>query len=303
MLDLHRLRLLRELKVRGTVRATAEALGYSPGAISQQLAVLERETGTTLLEHVGRNLRLTAAGELLVDHAGRLLESAEAAEAEVAALGAGQVTGTVRIASFQSAFLHLVAPAIATLRRSHPAVRIEATEAEFEQSAVAVSLQQIDIAIGDEYAGQPREIHPRLQRESLLTEHIHAVLPSSLGRSHRGEVDLASLAERPWASCQPGTGHHQMCLATCRGRGGFEPDVRYQSDDFLILIGTVRTTGAVALLPSLALIDHGPGVVTRPLGPTPVTREVFMLTRAGAGPTLRVVLDALKDAAAQVREP
>ena len=301
MLDLRRLRLLRELSSRGTVRATAAALGYSPGAVSQQLAVLERETGATLFERVGRTLRLTEAGRLLAAHASQLLESAEAAEAEVAALGAGRLTGTVRIAAFQSAFIHIVAPAIAALATSHPGIRVEATEAELEASAPAVSLQRIDIAIGDEYDGQPRAVQPRLHRETLLTESIDVVLPST-GPTPPSSVTLASLAGRVWAGCQPGTGHHQMTLAVCRSLGGFEPDLRYSSDDFLILMQTVRVTGAVALLPRLTLIGHGSGIVSRPLGPQPVTREVFLLSRSSATGTVRAVVAALRDAAAEAAE-
>src|SRR5438270_3598917 len=103
MLDLHRLRLLREVDGQGTVHAAAAALGYSPSAVSQQLSVLEREVGAPVLERVGRNVRLTAAGQVLVRHASHLLEGVEAAEAEVASVVAGRVAGPVRIASFQSA--------------------------------------------------------------------------------------------------------------------------------------------------------------------------------------------------------
>src|SRR5829696_3056788 len=112
MLDLHRLRLLRELEARGTVSAAAAALGYTTSAVSQQLAVLEREAGAKLLERVGRNVQLTDAGRVLAHHAQGLLDAAEAAEAEVAQVAAGQVAGTVRVSSFQSAFLRIVAPAV-----------------------------------------------------------------------------------------------------------------------------------------------------------------------------------------------
>ena len=120
MLDLHRLRLLRELEARHTVRAAAEALGYTTSAVSQQLAVLEREAGTALLERVGRNVQLTEAGRVLVRHAQVLLDAVEAAEAEVAQVGAGQVAGVVRVSSFQSAFLRIVAPAVRELATTHP---------------------------------------------------------------------------------------------------------------------------------------------------------------------------------------
>src|ERR687896_721506 len=109
MLDLHRLRLLHELHARGTIAAVAEALRYTPSAVSQQLAVLERETGLPLLEKAGRGVRLTDAGIVLVRHAGALLERADRAQAELAAV-AGNVAGRALIASFQSVALQIAVP-------------------------------------------------------------------------------------------------------------------------------------------------------------------------------------------------
>src|SRR5918995_6444855 len=123
MLDLRRLRLLREVDARGTVHGAARALDYTPSAISQQLAVLEREAGIALPERAGRGVRLTEAGRVLVRHAHKLLDGVEAAEAELAALAAGRPAGVVRVAAFQSAFLRVVAPAIAALSRTHADVR------------------------------------------------------------------------------------------------------------------------------------------------------------------------------------
>src|SRR5918998_3277845 len=102
LLDLHRLRLLHELHARGTIAAVAEALQFTPSAVSQQLAVLERETGLALLERAGRGVRLTDAALVLVGHAGVLLERAALAEADLAAAN-GEVMGRARIAGFQSA--------------------------------------------------------------------------------------------------------------------------------------------------------------------------------------------------------
>ena len=83
MLDLHRLRLLRELKHRGTLAAVAEALAYTPSAISQQLSVLETEAGVPLLERAGRRVRLTPAAERLVEHTEAILERLEQAQADL----------------------------------------------------------------------------------------------------------------------------------------------------------------------------------------------------------------------------
>ncbi|MEU4192527.1 LysR family transcriptional regulator [Kribbella sp. NPDC026611] len=299
MMDLHRLRLLREVHGRGTVHGAARALGYSPSAISQQLAVLEREAGTPLLERIGRNVRLTPAGEVLVRHATTLLDGVEAAEAELAAVAAGRVAGVVRVASFQSAFLRVVAPTIRELAVTHPDIRVEAAEAEVEQAAPALRLQQLDVMVGDEYDGQPRAIHPDLDREPLLREHIRVVLPADHPAAQADRVPISSLRDLPWAACQPSTGHREMHVRVCRELGGFEPDIRYSSDDFLILLELVRTTGAGALLPDLVLGQGAPGVAVRLPAEGDVGREVFLLTRRTRTPAVAAVANGLRTASGE----
>ncbi|MFB6719625.1 LysR family transcriptional regulator [Kribbella sp. NPDC056345] len=294
MLDLHRLRLLREVHGRGTVHGAARALGYTPSAVSQQLSVLEREAGTPLLERVGRNVRLTAAGLVLVRHAATLLEGVEAAEAELASVAAGRVAGVVRIASFQSAFLRIVAPAVRALAVTHPNIRVEATEGEVEQAVPALRLQQLDLVVGDEYDGQPRPVHADLQREPLLRERIRVVLPEGHPEAKAERVKISRLADIAWAACQPGTGHREMQVRVCREYGGFEPDLRYSSDDFLILLELVRTTGAAALLPDLVLRHGTPGAVVRRPAEADVGRSVYLLTRRARTPAIDVVAAALR---------
>src|SRR5919107_5877606 len=131
MLDLRRLRLLRELHERGTIAAVAEALQFTPSAVSQQLAMLEREAGVRLLERAGRGVRLTDPALVLVQHADALLERAAIAEADLAA-AAGTVTGRARIASFRSAAVRLALPAMEVLAREAPRLRCELIEAEPE---------------------------------------------------------------------------------------------------------------------------------------------------------------------------
>lgn len=298
MLDLHRLRLLREVHARGTVHAAATALGYSPSAVSQQLAVLERETGAALLEKVGRNVRLTSAGLVLVARADSLLADVEAAEAELAAVVAGRLAGVVRVAAFQSAVLRIVAPAVQALATTHPDIRVEVTEAEVEQSVPALRLQHLDVVIGDEYEDQPRPLHDDLRRDTLLREQINLVLPADHPAAAAKRVALADLADQPWAACQPGTGHHHMQLRVCRQLGGFEPDIRHTSDDFLILLELARTTGAATLLPDLVRADVAPGVVVRRFAEGSIERLVYLLTRRSSTPTIAAVAEALNTAAA-----
>jgi DNA-binding transcriptional LysR family regulator len=297
MLDLRRLRLLREVDARGTVHGAARALDYTPSAISQQLAVLEREAGAKLLERSGRNVRLTDAGLVLVRHAARLLDGVEAAEAELAGVAAGHPAGIVRVSAFQSAFLRIVAPALAALARSHPDVRVEAAEIEVEDAVPALRLRRLDAVVGDEYEGQPRPLHADLSREPLVREQIHVAMPEDHPLARRRRVPLAALADASWAACQPGTGHWEMHIRVCRQLGGFEPDLRYASDDFLILLELVRTAGACALLPDLVLRHGAPGVAVRSPAEGRVGREVFLLTRATRTPAVEAVAAALTAAA------
>jgi DNA-binding transcriptional LysR family regulator len=297
MLDLHRLKLLRELDARGTVHGAARALDYTPSAISQQLAVLEREAGAKLLERTGRNVRLTEAGRVLVRHAAALLDGVAAAEAELAAIAAGHPAGLVRVSAFLSAFLRIVAPTVAALADDHPDIRVEATELEVEAAVPALRLQQLDAVVGDEYEGQPRRVHADLLRAPLLREQVRLVLPATHPLASHRQVPMSRLADAVWAASQPGTGHREMQIRACRQLGGFEPDLRYASDDFLIQLELVRMTGACALLPDLVLSYGAPGVAVRAIAEGAITREAFLLTRTTRTPAVETVAAALTAAA------
>lgn len=297
MLDLHRLRLLREVHARGTVHGAARALGYTPSAISQQLSVLEREAGTALLERVGRNVRLTAAGEVLVRHADSLLDGVEAAEAELADVAAGKVAGLVRVAAFQSAFLRIIAPTIRDLQAGQPGIRVESLEAEVEEAVPALRLQHLDVVIGDEYDDQPRPVHADLVRERLVHEQVRLVMSAEHPLARRRKVSMPDLSTQAWAACTPGTGHREMQIRVSRQLGGFEPDLRHASDDFMSLLELVRTTGACALLPDLVLGYDAPGVVVRDLAEGSIGRELFVLTRHSRTPAVEAVTEILKQQA------
>ena len=155
MLDLRRLRLLRELHERGTIAAVADALQFTPSAVSQQLAMLERETGVRLLERAGRGVRLTDRGATRSSSTPTRCSSARrCAESDLAAV-AGTVTGRARIAGFQSVLQRLAIPAMEALARDAPRLRCELVEAEPEESIPALALGDIDLVIGDEWQHQP----------------------------------------------------------------------------------------------------------------------------------------------------
>ncbi|MCW3012561.1 MAG: putative RuBisCO transcriptional regulator [Solirubrobacterales bacterium] len=295
MLDLQRLRMLRELEARGTLGAVAHALDYTPSAVSQGLATLEREAGTKLLEPAGRGVRLTDAAHVLVRHADALLAQVEAAEAELAA-ASGTVAGTVRVAGFQSAVLRLALPALARLATQAPGVRVEVAEVEVETALPALRLGAVDVALADEYDGMPRPRLAGLHRERLLREELLLVLRADHPLATRRTVPLERLRDAAWAISDAGTGHHAMLLRTCRERGGFEPDLRHRSTDVVVLLEMVRQAGAVTLLPELALRRGDPTIAVRSLAGSGTHREVHAITREGAAarPAVAAVLAALR---------
>jgi DNA-binding transcriptional LysR family regulator len=301
MLDLRRLRLLRELKQRGTIAAVADALQFTPSAVSQQLAMLEREAGVPLLERAGRGVRLTDAALTLVDHAEALLERAALAEAELAA-AAGTVSGRGRIAGFQSVMLRLAIPAMVELAREAPRLRCELLEAEPEEALPALALGDIDVVLGDEWQHQPRSLPPSLQRHELLADPVYVVLPARhrAVRRHREAVPLAELAGEAWATGHTEMGWEEMTQRTCRELGGFDPDIRHRANDSTVSLALVARGLAVTMLPELPLPDRYPGIALRRIADAPISRAIFAATRVadGARPSTQALLAAVRRAVA-----
>ncbi|MEW2359161.1 LysR substrate-binding domain-containing protein [Spirillospora sp. NPDC029432] len=289
MLDLHRLRLLRELKHRGTLAAVAEALSYSPSSISQQLSVLEKEAGVRLLEPVGRRVRLTPQAEILVAHTEAVLERLERAEAELAA-SLRDITGVLRIAAFQTAALALVPDALSRLRERHPALRVEVTECEPETALPALTARDFDLVIAEEYPGSPEARHAEIEQEDLCRDEIRLALPGVPADAE----GLRAGAEVPWVMEPAGTASRRWATALCRG-AGFEPDVRYESSDLLLHLRLVEQGHAAALLPDLIWYDRPANAHLRRLPAALRTRRIFTAVRRGGGdhPAIRAGRKAL----------
>jgi len=306
MLDLRRMRLLHELHERGTIAAVAKALQFTPSAVSQQLAVLERESGVPLLERAGRGVRLTDAALVLVRHAEALLDRAELAEAELAE-AAGSISGRGRIAAFQSVALRLAAPAMQALARDAPGLRCELVEAEPEQSLPALALGDIDLVLADEWQHQPRSRAAGVDRHDLHRDPVHVVLAADhpTARRHERAVPLAELANEPWTTGHRGTGWEEMTDRTCRQLGGFDPDVRHRANDSAISLGLVAHGLAITLLPDFVAPAAHPGVVARGIAEGSVHRTIFTATRTADAqrPSVQALLAAVRTAAARAGWP
>jgi DNA-binding transcriptional LysR family regulator len=306
MLDLRRLRLLYELQARGTIAAVADALQFTPSAVSQQLAVLEREAGVALLEPAGRGVRLTDAAIVLAGHAQVLLERAELAEAELAG-ASGAVAGRGRIATFQSVALRLAVPAMRALAREAPGLRCELVEAEPEQSLPALALGDVDLVLADEWQHQPHSRPAGVDRQDLHDDPVHLVLPEDhpAARRHRRAVPLAELAGEAWTTGHRDTGWEEMIDRTCRELGGFDPDIRHRTNDSVTSLAVVAQGLAVTLLPALVAPDAHPGVVVRDIAEGSVHRTIFTATRTADAkrPSVQALLEAVRNAAADLGWP
>lgn len=293
MLDVRRLRLLRELALRGTITAVAEALSFTPSAVSQQLTALEKEAGVPLLVRTGRGVRLTPAAERLAGHAEVVLARLESAAAELAAeqaaVGAGP-TGPVRIGAFPSATRALLPTALAALAAGHPALEPQVTESDPALVAHAVRAGELDVALVHTYDVVPTPAEPGLETVPLCTERMYLAVPAGCGaRTLEGCVD------EPWITATEGTLCRTMTLRACRA-AGFVPRVRHRIDDFGTVLAVVAAGQGVALVPELALPGTPPAGVT--LTPLPMARRTAAAHRAGAGrrPAVAAVVGALRAA-------
>ncbi|WP_035861594.1 LysR family transcriptional regulator [Kitasatospora cheerisanensis] len=270
MLDVRRLRLLRELAHLGTIAAVAEALAFSPSAVSQQLSVLEREAGVPLLERTGRRVALTPAGRNLVRHTEAVLELLERADAELAHARRG-LAGPLRIGAYPSAVRALVPAALAELASRHP--ELEAMVSEVDPAAVAAALRagELDLALVHEYDLVPGEPEEGI----ALTGPVFA---EPLYLAARSPGTLADHRGSPWITAPAGTLCHEMTQRACQA-AGFSPRIRHRVDDFAAQLALVAVGQGVALVPHLGTGDCPPGVSLTRL---PVYRRTRTAFRAGA---------------------
>jgi DNA-binding transcriptional LysR family regulator len=295
MLDVRRLRVLREVAARGTIAAAARSLAYTPSAVSQQLSALEREAGVALLDRGGGRIALTEAGRGLVRRTEGILDDLEAAEAELEATAA-LVGGTVRIACFPSAARALLAPALVALRERHPQLEACLEELEPEASLPALRMGEVDVAISHENARHTPRLESRLQRTELFEEPLLVALPerhNALGVDG-SPVELARLADARWIATPPGSACHALLEDAC-AQVGFVPRIAYRTNDFGVISTFVASGLGVALMPTLAEPSFGPGVALRPVADAHAARRLYAAVRVGTAqrPAVAAVLDAI----------
>jgi len=257
MIDTRRLRLLLELDRRGTITAVAEALAYTPSAVSQQLAALEREAGVPLLERTGRRVALTPAGTMLAGYAGSVFAVLEEASAALAATR-DSLIGPLRIGAFPSAARVILPPALVALGRDHPALELMVAELDPVDVPDALRSGALDVALTFVYDYVPTAPDPGLDSEPLLEETVCLVTSDPAQRSIEACRDVS------WIAGSPGTLCHTLIIRACEA-SGFTPRIRHYADDFGTVVALVAAGQGVSLIPQLGLTSAAPGVTLTPL--------------------------------------
>jgi DNA-binding transcriptional LysR family regulator len=261
MIDVRRLRLLLELSRRGTITAVADALAYTPSAVSQQLAALEREAGVPLLERAGRRVALTPAGAILARYAESVLAVLQEASAALAATRAS-LTGPLRIGAFPTAARTILPPALVTLGREHPGLELMVTELDPVAVPGALRAGALDVALTFVYDYVPAEPDPALDTEPLLEETLY--LATATGQHSPAETSIQDWRDSPWIAGSPDTLCHTMVIRACQACG-FTPRIRHHADDFATVLALVAAGQGVSLIPQLGATETPPGVRLTPL--------------------------------------
>jgi DNA-binding transcriptional LysR family regulator len=277
MLDARRLEVLIAVRRTGSLSAAAAALSFVPSAVSYHLRGLEQEVGAPLTRRVGRGIVLTEAGHLLAEHGDAVLERIARAEAALSELH-GLEGGRLRVAAFPSAGATVVAGALAEFARQHPAVALTLDEAEPAASLPALRRGEVDLAVIYRYETGPVPPDPDLAFELLLRDDLRVAVAADHPAARSPRVALRELAGAPWIAGHPGSPATELTIQACRG-AGFEPDIRFATEDYLVTLRLAAGGLGIALVPTLAAAGLDEDVVLVPVD-CELFRSVFAVRRA-----------------------
>jgi DNA-binding transcriptional LysR family regulator len=298
MLDLRRLRLLSEFARRGSIAATAAALGYTPSAVSQQLSALERQAGLPLLDRTARSAELTDAGRRLADRAVEILAMVEAAETELSEQ-AGSPSGRVVVTAFPTAAVAF-APALTRSLRAHPKLTFVLRQAKQRDGMLQVGSGEVDIALVDDWTGRLRDHAPQTLRFfHLRTDPLMLVVPRDHPMADEKQpVDLRELLKEPWLAAPSGEPSRQVVDQLLEAAGG-APVVPWEFEGLHTILSLVARGIGIAAVPKLALAAGEPDGVTAREIPGSIAREIYAVTRSASvgRPSVAATLTAIHAAA------
>ena len=301
MLDLHRLRLLKEFAGRGTIAATAAALGYTPSAVSQQLAALEREAGVILLDRTARSAELTDAGVRLAAHAERILAQVEEAEADLSAQER-EPAGRVSVAAFPTAAAAF-APALARSLRAHPRLTLLLRQTQKDEGLRSVRWGEVEVALVNDWTGRLASAGVGvgvLQFYPLLRDPLVLVVPRGHPLADPAEpVDLRRLSETSRWMAAPAGEPSRVAVDRLLAAAGGAPAMPWEFEGLGTILSLVSRGIGVAAVPRLALAAGEGRVVVRDLPGSDAARDVYAVARTASvrRPSVAVILAALHDGA------
>ncbi|RKE21414.1 LysR family transcriptional regulator [Streptomyces sp. TLI_171] len=293
MMDLGRLRALHAVAVHGSVGGAAAALGFTPSAISQQIAKLERETRTVLLERQGRGIQLTDAAVRLADTAHQVLALVEQAEVTLEEQR-GRAAGRLLLAAFPTAARGLLPAVLAELRNSCPELDVRLVESDPYPAAELVARGEVDLAVVQDWATVPLPVQDGVDRLDLGTDPVDLLLPAAHPLAALDAVPVTALRGQRWISVPPGNICHDWLLRTMRETGE-EPDVAHQVGEFQTQLALIDAGLGLGLIPRLGRGPLPPGVLARPVVPEPVRRiHALWRTQTSRRPAVTATLAALR---------
>ncbi len=296
--DVQRLRALALVLDLGSISAAASALGYTQSAVSQQLAALEREVGTPLVERSQRPLRATRAGAVLRPHVDRVLAALGGAEAAVEDLRGG--APRLRLAAFPSALSSFVPAAVRDLHRAHSRLVVHVLQLETHEAVECLRAGDADLAVVHYMPGLAVPESAGLQRRRLLVDHLYVVLPEAHRLARRDAVRLTDLEAEPLILPRRETpaGRFRSVVEHLCAQAGFAPRVAYELDDLPAAQAFVAAGIAVVPMHGLILATLPPGATARPLAEQPAgSRTIEALAPVAArAPAVDELLDRLASA-------
>lgn len=291
-MDPRRLRLLRTVALVGSVAGAARALHLTPPAVSQQITLLEREVGTTLMHRSRHGVTLTAAGQRLAMRAERIENELLAARRDIAEL-TGQNQGTVRLAAFQSVMQRLVVPALNFVAANDPAVQVEVVEAYGPAVFERLRTGELDAAVIEQDRDERRPRRPGIGHTPLMFDAYRIVVPA---RWHIEPKTIADLADRSWVAGPPGTAC-DIALHRLLDRLNVQASIRDVCVEFPSVLALVAAGRGAAIVPQLSL-DHPNAVTCSQIDIG--GRNLLIASRrsaTSADPPIRAIVRALTHAA------
>jgi DNA-binding transcriptional LysR family regulator len=305
--DVQRLRAFALVLDLGSISAAADVLGYTQSAVSQQLAVLEREVGLALVDRSQRPLRATRAGEVMRPHVERVLAELGGAEATLEELRGG--TRRLRLAAFPSALSTFVPAAVRDLHSAHAQLVVQVLQLETQEAVERLRAGDADVAVVHLMPGVAVPETAGLQRRHLLVDDLYVVLPERHRLARLDAVSLADLEAEPLVLPRRETpaGRFRSLVEHLCAQAGFAPRVAYELDDLPAVQAFVAAGIAIVPMHGLTLATVPPGAVARPLAERPAgSRTIEALAPAAARkPLVDELLERLADAARayESREP